>query len=48
MACASEELNAQEQAYLQALGNTTTWELANGVLTFRDDSGAMQVTYAAK
>ena len=48
MACASDELNAQEQAYLQALGNTTTWELANGVLTFRDDGGAMQVTYAAK
>jgi heat shock protein HslJ len=48
MACASDDLNAQEQAYLVALGNTTTWELANGVLTFRDDAGAMQATYAAK
>jgi heat shock protein HslJ len=48
MACASDELNAQEQAYLVALGNTATWELANGVLTFRDDAGAMQATYAAK
>jgi heat shock protein HslJ len=48
MACASNELNTQEQAYLAALGNTTTWELANGVLTFRDDAGAMQATYTAK
>ncbi len=48
MACESDELNAQEQAYLMALDNTTTWELANGVLTFRDDAGAMQATYAAK
>jgi heat shock protein HslJ len=48
MACESDELNAQEQAYLAALGNTTTWELANGVLTFRDDAGAMQATYAAE
>ncbi len=48
MACESDELNAQEQAYLVALGNTTTWELANGVLTFRDDAGAMQATYAAE
>ena len=48
MACESDELNAQEQAYLLALDNTTTWELANGVLTFRDDSGAMQATYTAE
>jgi heat shock protein HslJ len=48
MACEADELNAQEQAYLLALDNTTTWELANGVLTFRDDSGAMQATYTAK
>jgi heat shock protein HslJ len=35
MACESDELNAQEQQYLVALGNTTTWDLTNGVLTFR-------------
>jgi heat shock protein HslJ len=48
MGCKSDELTAQEQAYLLALDNTTTWELANGKLTFRDDSGAAQVTYATK
>jgi heat shock protein HslJ len=48
MACPSDELNAQEQAYLTALANTRTFELANGVLTFRDADGAMQATYAAK
>lgn len=45
MACASEDVNTQEQAYLAALANTKTWDLHNGVLTFRDAGGATQVDY---
>lgn len=40
---ASEELMTQEQQYLAALAAATKWEVANGVLTLRDDDGAIQV-----
>jgi heat shock protein HslJ len=48
MACTPEEVNTQEQQYLAALANTKTWELMNGILTFRDADGATQVTYITK
>ena len=43
-ACASDDANAQEQQFLTALGNITTYELNGDRLTFRDSAGAMQVT----
>lgn len=39
-----EELMTQEQQYITALQNATEWEVANNVLTLRDNEGAMQVT----
>lgn len=38
MACASDELNAQEMQYLAALQNAATFEISNGTLTIRDDA----------
>jgi len=43
-----DELMAQEQQYLAALEAATTWEITNGVLTLRDDSGATQVLASQK
>lgn len=45
MACASDELNAQEAQYLAALQNAATWEIINGSLWIRDadDPPANQV-----
>jgi heat shock protein HslJ len=43
MACASEELNTQEQQYLAALQNAATYDITNGTLTIRDAAGASQV-----
>jgi heat shock protein HslJ len=43
-ACLSEAANAQEQAFLAALGATMTFEMQGATLTLRDDSGAAQVT----
>lgn len=47
MAC-SDELDAQAQQYIAALRTATTWSVdpARG-LELRDDSGALQVSYAA-
>jgi hypothetical protein len=39
-------LNAQERAYLTALGAATTWSGDISGLVLRDDAGAMQVTLA--
>jgi heat shock protein HslJ len=38
----------QEQRYLAALQNATTYEISNGTLTLRDTGGAMQVVATAK
>ena len=48
MACPSEEHSAQSQAYAAALVAATTWSIdpARG-LELRDDSGALQVSFAA-
>jgi heat shock protein HslJ len=35
-----------EQQYLIALQNATVWSITNGVLELRDDSGALQVSFA--
>lgn len=45
MLCASDELNAQEQAYLAALQQAATWSITDGVLDIRDasDPSASQV-----
>jgi heat shock protein HslJ len=43
MACASDELNAQEVQYLTALESAATYDITNGTLTIRDASGASQV-----
>jgi heat shock protein HslJ len=43
MACASDELNAQEALYLAALQNSATYDISNGTLTIRDAGGASQV-----
>jgi heat shock protein HslJ len=48
MMAGSEELMAQEQQYMTALQAATTWDIANGVLTLRDDKGAMQVVASQK
>jgi putative lipoprotein len=45
MACASDELNAQEQEYLAALQRVATWEAEGSSLVLRDAGGAMQVTF---
>lgn len=46
MACASDELNAQEAQYLAALQASATYDISNDQLTIRDAGGAMQVTAA--
>jgi heat shock protein HslJ len=48
MACATEELNAQEAQYLAALQNAATWEIIDGSLWIRDaaDPPANQVIAA--
>ena len=38
MACASDELNAQEAQYLAALQNAATFEISNVTLVIRDDA----------
>ena len=38
MACASDELNAQETQYLAALQNAATYEIINGSLWIRDEA----------
>lgn len=38
MACASDELNAQETQYLAALQNAATFEISNATLVIRDDA----------
>jgi heat shock protein HslJ len=48
MACASDALSEQSQQYLTALVAATTWAVGpDGSLELRDDSGALQVSYAA-
>lgn len=45
MFCAEPEgLMDQEAQFLAALSNSTTWEVHNGVLWLRDDTGANQLT----
>jgi heat shock protein HslJ len=48
MACATDELNAQEAQYVAALQNAATWEIVNGDLWIRDaaDPPANQVIAA--
>jgi heat shock protein HslJ len=48
MACATDELNAQEQEYLAALGNVATYSISGGTLELRDAGGALQVQYTSK
>jgi heat shock protein HslJ len=48
MACASDELNAQEQAYIAALGNVATYTISNGTLELRAADGALQAQYTSK
>jgi heat shock protein HslJ len=43
-ACEPEAANEQEQQFLVALNNTTTYELNGDRLTFRDNVGAIQLT----
>lgn len=48
MACASDALSEQSQQYVAALVAATTWAVGtDGSLELRDDSGALQVSYAA-
>jgi heat shock protein HslJ len=44
-ACAADEANAQEQAFLAALGASTRYMLVGDRLTLRNDDGATQVEY---
>jgi heat shock protein HslJ len=48
MACATEELNAQEQEYLAALAKAATYTISAGMLELRDTGGALQVQYTSK
>ena len=45
MAC-EEPTSTIEQQYLTALQAATVWTLTNGVLELRDDSGALQASFA--
>jgi heat shock protein HslJ len=46
MACATDELNAQEAAYLAALQGAATYQIRGTSLELRDASGATPVTYS--
>ena len=48
MACATEELNAQEQEYLASLAKAATYAISDGTLELRDAGGALQVQYTSK
>ena len=48
MACPTAELAAQEQAYLAALGRSTTWSVRGDVLEMRDAAGAVQATFVRR
>ena len=48
MACASEELNKQETAFLAALGNATSYSITGNRLELRDDGGALQAEFESK
>ena len=45
MACASEELNAQEAAFLAALQSATTYGVEGKTLELRDAAGALQADF---
>ena len=45
MACADDALNAQESAYLQALGRVAGYDLAGDTLTLTDASGAALLVF---
>jgi heat shock protein HslJ len=47
MACEQSVMD-QEQAYLNALANASTYTLGKGTLELRDTSGALQVDYITK
>ena len=47
LACASTDLDAQEQAYLAALQAAATWRLDAGTLVLTDSTGAEEVRFAA-
>jgi heat shock protein HslJ len=46
MACATDELNAQEAAYLAALQGAAIYQIRGTSLELRDASGATAVTYS--
>jgi heat shock protein HslJ len=48
MACADADLATQEANYLAALERVTTWTITRDRLELRDESGALQVSYAAQ
>lgn len=45
MACASDELNAQEAAYLTALGGATSYDIRAKRLELRDAGGALMASF---
>lgn len=45
MACADPAVDALSTEYTAALGKVTTYDIKGDVLTLRDSTGAMQVTY---
>ena len=44
--CVSDELNAQEAAYLTALGSASTWSLDDDALSLVDDDGTVVAAFA--
>jgi putative lipoprotein len=46
MACADDALNAQESAYLQALGSVASYDLAGDTLTLKDAGGVAVLVFA--
>ncbi len=48
MACGSDTLNAQEAAYLAALGNAATYSIQGSHLELRDADGALMAEFQSK